>query len=354
MKLKDLGFDNWFADQIEKHHIADVSPARVAAVDKNSYMVRGDRGEAQAELSGKMIFDTQSTLDYPAVGDWVAVQYYNDDTFAIVHDVLKRKTLLSRKTSGKQISHQLIAANIDVALIMQSVDANFNLRRLERYLVMAQEGGITPVITLSKTDLISESELSDKIEQIRRFNEKYRVLAFSSLIENGVENVKEMIEPGKTYCLLGSSGVGKTTLLNSLLGREAFQVQDVRAGDGKGRHTTTRRQLTMLDQGGIFIDTPGMRELGVFGIEGGLSDTFEDILSLAEGCKYSDCTHTKENGCAVISALESGELDEKRYENYMKMKKESAYYEMSYLEKRRRDKSFGKMVKEVKKIKGMK
>ncbi|MEE4312609.1 MAG: GTPase RsgA, partial [candidate division KSB1 bacterium] len=221
MQLKELGYDQWFADQIEQHHIADVSPARVAAVDKNSYLVRGEIGEAQAELSGKMMFDTQSTLDFPAVGDWVAVQYYNDDTFAIVHDVLKRKTLLSRKTSGKQISHQLIAANIDVALIMQSVDANFNLRRLERYLVMAQEGGIEPVIALSKTDLISESELREKMEQTRQFNEKYKILAFSSVVERGVQTVQEMIEPGKTYCLLGSSGVGKTTLLNSLLGRDA-------------------------------------------------------------------------------------------------------------------------------------
>jgi ribosome biogenesis GTPase len=217
---------------------------------------------------------------------------------------------------------------------------------------MVHEANIKPVTLLSKKDLIPEEELEQKISQIRNANPNLDIIAFSNETGEGLGDIQGLLETGKTYCLLGSSGVGKTTLINRLIGQDVFATAAVREKDSKGRHVTARRQLIVLEQGGMIIDTPGMRELGNIGVHSGLDETFPDISSLAQNCRFKDCTHINEPGCAVLEAVKSGELNERRYHNYMKLRRESAYYEMSYLEKRNRDKKFGRMVKAV--LKGKK
>ena len=350
-----LGFNNWFNDKIDLSK-TDFKIVRVISVNKNSFVVSNGVKEIYAELTGKFLFNSEDSLDLPAVGDWVYAQLFDDDELAIIHDILPRKSLLKRKASGKKVEYQLIAANIDTAIIMQSLDSNFNLRRLERYLVMINEGKITPVIFLSKSDLISKEEIETKTNDIRNILPDVNVAAFSNNSAGDIENIKPLFEPFKTYCLLGSSGVGKTTLLNNLIHQELYKTQPIREKDGRGKHTTTRRELIVLENGAIIIDNPGMRELGVISNESGLGDTFNEIDELSDQCKFKDCTHTVEAGCAVLKAVERGEISEERYNNYIKIYKESLYNEMSYVEKRQKDKTFGKFfhstMKDVKKMKG--
>jgi len=353
MSLEELGFDDWFKDQVDPAKTTAYKIARVIAVNKDNYAIRNETRDTLAELTGKLMYGAESPLDYPAVGDWVYAQYLDDDTFAIIHEILSRKSSLQRKSSGKKIDFQLIAANIDTAFIVQSLDANYNLRRLERYLVMVNEARIHPVVLLSKSDLLSAEELEDKIAQIHKLMPDVEIAAFSNIDTTGLDIVKSLLQPKRTYCLLGSSGVGKTTLLNSLLGNAEYEIQAVMEKDSKGRHTTTRRQLISLANGAMIIDTPGMRELGNFAIDSGLSDTFAEIAELAWQCRFADCTHTLEEGCAVLAAVKDKTIEPERYENYVKMNKESAFNEMSYLEKRQKDKDFGKMIQAHKKRLGM-
>ena len=348
--LLKLGYNEWFESSSQTYLNEPFSIARVVEVNKNNYRVSNGLHESFAELSGKFLFTVENSTDYPTVGDWVVVQYFDDYTLAIIHHVLPRQSLLKRKDPGKAVDYQLIAANIDYAFILQSVDANFNLNRLERYLVMINESKIQPIIVLSKTDLISGEEMAGLLEKIGRFNDKYPVLPISSVTDDGIQTVQNELKSGKTYCLLGSSGVGKTTLLNKLIGEQRYDVNAVREADSKGRHTTVKRQLVRLESGSIFIDTPGMRELGNFSVDTGLDETFDEIAEFSSQCHYKDCTHVHEEGCAVKKAVEQGIIDADRYQNYLAIRKESAYYEMSYLEKRKKDKSFGKMMKNYKKM----
>jgi ribosome biogenesis GTPase / thiamine phosphate phosphatase len=347
MELTDLGFDSWFQQKQKEFQRPDLSVARITRVDRDRYLVRNEQNELLAEPTGKLLFFVDSSEDLPCVGDWALVQYYNDNTLAIIHDFLPRRTFLRRKAAGKKINYQMIGANIDVAFIMQSCDHNFNLPRLERYLVMVYDGHIEPIILLSKSDLITPEELERKKSEIAQAQISARVIAFSNTTGEGLDILSRSLEKAKTYCLLGSSGVGKTTLLNHLLGKEEFDTNPVREKDGRGRHTTTQRQLSMLDCGALLIDTPGMRELGMIGVSDGIDESFSDIHDLSSKCRFNDCTHTTEVGCAILLAVEGGELPEERYRNYMKLRKESQYHEMSYVEKRKKDKQFGKMVKTV-------
>ncbi len=351
MELAALGFCEWFEARCLEDKSGDYCWARVVAVNKGNYLIRNEEVEILAEIAGKISFKAESNLDYPVVGDWVGVKYVAGESFAVIHEILPRKSFLTRKTSGKTIEYQAIAANLDYAYILQSNDANFNLRRLERYLSMVNESDIDPVILLSKSDLVSDEELEQNIAAVVGMNYGYPVLAFSNTSGVGLDGIRSLIEKGKTYCLIGSSGVGKTTLLNSLIGEDVFATFEVREKDSRGRHVTTRRQLTVLEEGGLIIDTPGMRELGNIGIEVGIGETFSDIIEMSRACKFSDCTHVIEPGCSVLEAVANGELDEGRYANYVKLCKESAHNEMSMVEKRRKDKKFGKMCKGVMKEK---
>ena len=347
MDLRTLGYDRWFQDKRSEALRPDCTVARVTAVHRDSCLVRNENSEVLAELAGNFAYSVESSISLPSVGDWALVQYHNEGTFAIIHGLLPRRSFLRRKTPGKKIDYQMIAANIDSALIVQACDLDFNLRRLERYLVMVHEGHIEPILLLTKTDLVTAGELEQRIAEVRRANIKCKVLPLSNVTGFGVGNVLQLLEPGRTYCLVGSSGVGKTTLLNHIIGRDVFETNTVRASDGKGRHTTAQRQLIVLDQGAMLIDTPGMRELGNIGVSSGIEESFSDIWSLSKTCRFANCTHTREVGCALLAAIENGTLPADRYQSYLKLMKESEYYELSYAEKRKKDRKFGQFIKSV-------
>ncbi len=346
MKLSDLGFDQWFEEHVIPCH-EDRSVARVSAVDRGSYVIRNERAEVAAALSGKLSYETRSSVDLPCVGDWVTAQYHNHGTAAIIQRVFPRKTYLRRKTAGEIVDFQMIAANIDTAFIVQSCHFDFNPRRLERYLVMAADGRVEPVVILTKTDLIASDELAQKLATVGSAT-RAKVLGLSNITGIGIDEFQRELSSGRTYCLLGSSGVGKTTLINRLIGQDVFDTKTV-SRTGEGTHATSRRQLIVLAQGAMLIDTPGMRELGLVGASNGVNIGFEDLVALSAGCRYADCSHEQEPGCAVRAAIEKGELSEDRYSSYIRLKKESAYYEMSYLDKRKKDRAFGRFIKPVKK-----
>jgi ribosome biogenesis GTPase len=349
--LKALGYEHLYPNpDAAPPSDPDWVPARVLTRGRDSYLIHDGHHSIPAELAGRLAFGADSALDLPAVGDWVLVQVA-DPSLAIIHQLLPRRTLLQRKTAGKKIGRQLIAANIDTALIVQSLDRDFNLRRLERYLVMVHQGGIQPLVLFSKRDLLAPDEVSERLAAARQALPKVTMDSFSNKAAGDSDHLHEYLVPGRTYCLLGSSGVGKTSLLNNLMGNEARAVAAVREKDSKGRHTTTTRELIRLPGGALLIDTPGMRELGHIDASDGIAAAFDEIDALAAECRFGDCTHTVENGCAVQAALTAGIIQPERYDNYLKLRRETAHHEASYLEKRRKDKDFGKMVKAVMKQK---
>jgi len=345
----DLSHWGW-NDEVEEQAAGILQPgqrlARVTAVDRGSFLIGHQGGETRAELAGRLRFALRSAEDMPCVGDWVCAQASPDGDLAMLHDVLPRKSFLRRKSPDTTAGFQMIAANIDVAFVIQSCLYDFNVARLHRYLVMASEGRIEPRVVLSKSDLVSADELQGRLDQLRHAGVTAPVLPLSNETGEGLAAFEALLAPGKTYCLLGSSGVGKSTLINRLAGNESLPTRNV-SGTGEGVHTTSRRQLLVLGSGAILVDTPGMRELGILGASDGVDAAFSDISEFAAQCRFADCTHTQEPGCAVLAALESGTLDQDRFQNYLKLRKEAAYHGMSYVEKRKKDKAFGRMAKKV-------
>ncbi len=346
MNIQNQSIPGWVIAKSKELKQKDFQIARISGVHKNCFSVQKGSEEVLAELSGNLMYKIETELDYPTVGDWVYAQFFNQNNLAIIHEIIPRRTILKRKKPGKKIAYQLIAANVDIALIIQSLDQDFSLRRLERYITIVKEGNIQPIILLSKSDLLLQTELEVKISDVLSVIPGVRVIAFSNLNKHNLIQVFELLEMGKTCCLIGSSGVGKTTLINHILETDKFKTQEVRR-DGKGKHTTTNRQLINFTQKGTIIDTPGMRELGLIDSQKGISETFQEISNLAQKCLFKDCTHTIEKGCAILAALAFGTLSPERYNNYIKMKKESAYYEMSYFEKRKKDRQTGKLYKNI-------
>lgn len=299
---------------------------RVLSQEKGVYRVIHAQGEQSASVSGKYRYEARAVSDYPAVGDFVMLEPGDGSSQAVIHALLPRKSIFVRKAAGTSNSEQVVAANVDRVFICMSLNSDFNLRRLERYLSVAWESGAVPVILLTKADLCED--ISEKKADVSAVAVGVDVLATSSIEYGGYESILPYLTTGQTIALIGSSGVGKSTLINCLLGEKRIETNGLR-NDDKGRHTTTRRELLLLPGGGIMIDTPGMRELGMWDAADGLEKTFADIEELALSCRFNNCTHRGEPGCAISAALERGALSEERWLSYQKLQTENAYTENS-------------------------
>ena len=350
MTLEDLGYNVTLENYRKEENLLSFEVGRVIAEHKERYIVSTYKDEFDAEVIGKLLFTAKSRIDFPAVGDWVAFAKH-DENKALIHAIFLRKTLIAREEVGKFGEIQIIAANIDYALIVQSVDRDFNINRLERYLSISYSAKVEPVIVLSKIDLINEKELEELTDRIKKRIQEVPIITISNETKVGFQNLQTYLEKGKTFCLLGSSGVGKSSLINNLVGKTKMKTDTISLSTKKGRHVTSHRELVVLENGGILIDNPGMREVGIADKTNGLENVFDDISQLASQCKFTDCTHTHEKGCAVLLAVEEGEIDRPSYENYLKMKREKERFQLSVAEKRKKDKDFGKMIKEFKKLK---
>ena len=322
MGLTDLGYDSWFEAQAASLLQPGQGMARVTAVDRGGFPIRSQGPDRYAELTGKLRFETQAAMDLPCVGDWVCAQWPASEGPVLIHAVVPRKTYLRRKRPGTTDEFQMLASNIDVAYIVQACDYDFNLDRLERFLMMATEGNTEARIVLSKTDMVSPEELEQRVAQIAGADFAVPTFPLSNVTRAGLDDFKALLSPRGTYCLLGASGAGKTSLINQLLGRDAFETRAV-GMTGEGMHTTTRRHLLTLEGGVMLIDTPGMRELGLIGTSGVVQDTFSDVSELTRSCRFSNCKHAAEPGCAILQAVASGTLTEERYLNYLKFQNEA-------------------------------
>ena len=347
MTLEDLGYNEDLEHFRREQKLDAFGVGRVISEHRERYVVKTTENEYDAEVIGNLRFSADKRSDLPAVGDWVAIDAY-DENKVLIHALFPRKSTIERNAVGRQGEKQIIATNIDHAFIVQAVKGDLNINRIERYLTICNASKVNPVIILSKSDLLDKDELSGLILKIEERVKHVPVIAISNESREDIERLANLIIRGQTYCLLGSSGVGKSTLLNNLSGRQLMKTNTISTSTNKGRHVTSHRQLVILEKGGIVIDNPGMREVGISDSSGGLEMTFETIIHLSKMCKFKDCTHTTETGCAVLAALDRGEIDIGSYENYLKMEREKVHFESTVAEKRKKDKAFGKMMKQYK------
>ncbi len=346
--LEALGWTGTLAEAHAAHAALGREPARVVAEDRGSYQLAGAAGEQRAAVSGRFRFDADDDpAAFPAVGDWVAVEGGMAGE-TVIHALLPRRSALVRQAAGRRTEAQVVGANLDIVFVVASLNADLNLRRLERYLAAAWDSGAEPIVILSKADLDDEDEIAAALADVERIAAGATVIVVSAIDGRGVEDVRARIGSGRTVAFVGSSGVGKSTLLNRLAGAEIAATSDVREDDARGRHTTTRRQLHLLPGGGLVLDTPGMREISLWD-DGGLERSFGDLDELAASCRFSDCSHAGEPGCAVAMALTDGRLAADRYESWRKLQREAAHHErrvdaLARAEERRKWKQIGRSV----------
>ena len=324
MSITGWGWNSYLEAFLRDGDWEDAVPARVVAQQRKYWRVAGDFGECWAEASGKLRLAADEGADWPTVGDWVVMELHGADSTAVIQEVLPRRSKFVRKSPGKKIEEQVIAANVDTALLVSGLDGDFNPRRVERYLAQCWESGARPVIVLNKADACEEAR--GKAAEMERVAIGTSVCVVSARTGEGFAELEELLKPGHTLVLLGSSGVGKSTIANRLLEETLQEVRPVRESDSKGRHTTTTRELFILPGGALLMDTPGLREMQLWDAENGVAQAFADIDSLAAQCRFGDCRHEAEPGCAVLAALRAGTLDPARVENWRKLLREQEFF----------------------------
>ena len=349
--IENEAYLNQIQSQIKENNWSELEVGKIISEQKGSYLLRGGQGEEyRAELLGHLSYAAESRYDLPAVGDWVVFVTFDED-MAIIHGVLPRKSILERTHAGKKKDIQIIATNIDTALIVMGADRDFNLNRMERYVTLCHSSGIIPVVVVTKADLLEEQEFIDLIGLLQDRLDETIFYAISSVTGLGIEALKKQLKPGQTYCLLGSSGAGKSTLINTLSGKELMETGAISSHVNKGKHTTTHRELLELPNGAFIIDNPGMREVGIGSAGEGLGETFESIEELSEECRFKDCKHLDEPGCKVLEGLEEGMISQASYDNYQKMIRETQHYESTEFDRRKKGKALASLIKTHKKTK---
>ncbi|MDJ0732936.1 MAG: ribosome small subunit-dependent GTPase A [Nostocaceae cyanobacterium] len=323
MNLDYLGWSDFFASSFAPYRLQGFTVGRVAIEHRHTYIIYSEQGELSAKITGKLRHSAAGRQDFPTVGDWVVISNLDKEGSASIQAILPRKSKFSRKIAGNTTEEQIVAANIDTVFLVSGLDGDFNPRRIERYLILAWESGANPVILLNKADLCNCVE--ECITQVEAFALGVPIIVLSAAHNQGLAALRSYLQPGKTVALLGSSGVGKSTITNQLKGKAVQVVQPVRQGDDRGRHTTNHRELILLPNGALIMDTPGMREIQIWGGDQGLQETFADIETLGQQCRFRDCQHINEPGCAVQQALETQMLDYSRFLSYQKLQKELEY-----------------------------